>query len=111
MTATTSQTSTDSSSTPSISVKIAFSGGLELLFNNRRTLLLTCPSPTSLSQLIEQLSSQCDQSRKELFVKDGSVRPGILVLVNEADWELEGEGAYLVQEGDEILFMSTLHGG
>lgn len=44
-------------------------------------------------------------------MKDGSVRPGILVLVNEADWELEGEGAYLVQEGDEILFMSTLHGG
>lgn len=38
-------------------------------------------------------------------------RPGILVLINEADWELEGEDKYELQEGDNILFVSTLHGG
>lgn len=38
-------------------------------------------------------------------------RPGILVLINEADWELEGEEAYEIQGGDNILFVSTLHGG
>lgn len=38
-------------------------------------------------------------------------RPGILVLVNDADWELEGQGAYVLEEGDEIAFISTLHGG
>jgi ubiquitin related modifier 1 len=38
-------------------------------------------------------------------------RPGILVLINDADWELEGEEAYQIQAGDEILFVSTLHGG
>jgi ubiquitin related modifier 1 len=38
-------------------------------------------------------------------------RPGILVLVNEADWELEGEGEYILEDGDEIAFISTLHGG
>lgn len=38
-------------------------------------------------------------------------RPGILVLVNDADWELEGEEAYEIQPGDNILFVSTLHGG
>lgn len=38
-------------------------------------------------------------------------RPGILVLINDADWELEGEEAYEVQPGDNILFVSTLHGG
>lgn len=38
-------------------------------------------------------------------------RPGILVLINEADWELEGEDKYEVQERDHIMFVSTLHGG
>lgn len=38
-------------------------------------------------------------------------RPGILVLINDADWELEGEEAYELQSGDNILFVSTLHGG
>lgn len=40
-----------------------------------------------------------------------SSRPGILALINDADWELEGEEAYEVQSGDNILFVSTLHGG
>lgn len=38
-------------------------------------------------------------------------RPGILVLINEADWELEGEEDYELQDGDVVLFVSTLHGG
>lgn len=38
-------------------------------------------------------------------------RPGILVLINEADWELEGEDQYELQKDDHIMFVSTLHGG
>jgi len=38
-------------------------------------------------------------------------RPGILVLINDADWELEGEDKYELEQGDSILFVSTLHGG
>lgn len=38
-------------------------------------------------------------------------RPGILVLINDTDWELEGEGDYILQPGDEVVFISTLHGG
>lgn len=38
-------------------------------------------------------------------------RPGILVLINDADWELEGEDKYEIENGDNILFVSTLHGG
>lgn len=41
----------------------------------------------------------------------GCRRPGILVLVNDTDWELEGEGGYELKGGDEIVFISTLHGG
>lgn len=38
-------------------------------------------------------------------------RPGILVLINDADWELEGEGSYELKDNDNIVFVSTLHGG
>jgi ubiquitin related modifier 1 len=34
-----------------------------------------------------------------------------LVLINDADWELEGEEKYELADGDDILFVSTLHGG
>ena len=45
------------------------------------------------------------------FLGSSPSRPGILVLINDADWELEGEESYEIQSGDNILFVSTLHGG
>jgi len=51
------------------------------------------------------------KERPELFIQDESVRPGILVLINDADWELLGELDYEIQENDNITFISTLHGG
>ncbi|KAF9892183.1 Ubiquitin- modifier 1 [Aspergillus nanangensis] len=52
-----------------------------------------------------------NDQRKELFILEDNVRPGILVLINDADWELEGEETYELQPGDNIVFVSTLHGG
>ena len=57
--------------------------------------------------------------RPELFLKDKNekdvskldVRPGILVLVNDADWELVGQTEYILENGDNVTFISTLHGG
>lgn len=46
-----------------------------------------------------------------MFVQGDSVRPGIIVMINDCDWELEGNGAYELQSGDCIAFISTLHGG
>ncbi|KAA1471943.1 ubiquitin-related modifier 1 [Dentipellis sp. KUC8613] len=119
-----------------INLKIEFGGGLELLFNNQRSHRVSIPAHTStavsaapgtdagegvelkqkpadLNFLIHWLRDNLLTERAELFVDEGtgSVRPGILVLVNDTDWELEGEGAYEVQEGDEVVFISTLHGG
>lgn len=51
------------------------------------------------------------KERPEMFLQGSSVRPGILVLVNDADWELCGGLEYVVEEGDEVTFISTLHGG
>lgn len=49
--------------------------------------------------------------RLELFMQGESVRAGILVLVNDTDWELLGELEYVIQENDAVSFISTLHGG
>ena len=38
-------------------------------------------------------------------------RPGILVLINDSDWELDGELDYELKAHDHIVFISTLHGG
>ncbi|KAF2773085.1 ubiquitin related modifier 1 [Teratosphaeria nubilosa] len=101
-----------------IPLKIEFTGGLEILFSNTRNHKISLPAtspegqPANISFLIKWL---CDNlmkdPRRDMFVLDDSVRPGVLVLINDADWELEGEDRYELQAGDEIVFVSTLHGG
>ncbi|KAF4992934.1 hypothetical protein FDECE_13567 [Fusarium decemcellulare] len=109
-----------SASPPKLSIAVEFSGGLEMLFSNKRHHSLAIPAsdlhgkPTNIAYLIDHLyQNVMEDSRKDLFVLDnhlGDSRPGILVLINDADWELEGEEAYEIQSGDSILFVSTLHG-
>lgn len=38
-------------------------------------------------------------------------RPGILVLINDADWEIYDKELSELSDGDNISFISTLHGG
>ncbi|KAJ7248596.1 ubiquitin-like modifier 1 [Mycena haematopus] len=109
----------------SVSLKVEFSGGLELLFSNERSHKLSVPAlvpatygdasgatkPPDITFLIHYLRDNLLKERVELFMENGTVRPGILVLVNDTDWELEGEGEYVLKDGDEIVFISTLHGG
>ncbi|KAI5849557.1 ubiquitin-related modifier 1 [Morchella snyderi] len=99
-------------------ITVEFSGGLELLFSKQKTHKVQIPAsdpsgkPANAGFLVGWL---CDNlmvdKRKDMFVMDGTVRNGILVLINDADWELEGEDEYLIEKGDNILFVSTLHGG
>ncbi|KAI0977445.1 Urm1-domain-containing protein [Xylaria arbuscula] len=104
---------------PVLSITVEFTGGLEMLFSDQRRHALSLPAvddksrkPVTVAYLIEYLCEHTMRdTRKELFVLDDHLRPGILVLINDADWELEGEEAYEIQNGDSILFVSTLHGG
>ncbi|KIW47112.1 uncharacterized protein PV06_02712 [Exophiala oligosperma] len=101
-----------------INITVEFSGGLEVLFDNetKHQVSLTKDAdggkPPTVGYLVSYI---CDHlmkdSRKELFVLDGAVRPGVLVLINDSDWELEGEDKYELANKDNILFVSTLHGG
>ncbi|OLL22270.1 Ubiquitin-related modifier 1 [Neolecta irregularis DAH-3] len=100
-----------------IKIKVEFGGGLELLFQNIRHLNLELPRTKdgkafNIAHLIEYLrNNHLKDRRAALFTQEGTVTPGILVLVNDADWELEGREEYELCERDEIVFISTLHGG
>lgn len=65
----------------------------------------------NIRNLLVWIKKNLLKERPELFIQGDSVRPGILVLINDADWELLGELDYQLQDQDSILFISTLHGG
>ncbi|OTB05883.1 hypothetical protein M426DRAFT_126490 [Hypoxylon sp. CI-4A] len=108
----------DAPELPQLPIVVEFTGGLEMLFSDQRRHSLSIPAtnkhskPVTIADLIDYLcENTMKDTRKELFVLQDHLRPGILVLINDADWELEGEEAYEIQSGDNILFVSTLHGG
>uniref|UniRef100_A0A667ZDV5 Ubiquitin-related modifier 1 n=1 Tax=Myripristis murdjan TaxID=586833 RepID=A0A667ZDV5_9TELE len=89
-------------------------GGAELLFDGVKEHQVTLPSqsePWDMKQLLVWIQRNLLKERPELFVQGDSVRPGILVLINDADWELMGELEYQLQDQDNVVFISTLHGG
>ncbi|OBT48281.1 hypothetical protein VE00_01212 [Pseudogymnoascus sp. WSF 3629] len=98
-------------------VVLEFTGGLESLTSSKRIHRVAIPStlegrPTDVAGLVRWVAKEMMAGDGgEMFIQGEGVRPGILVLINDADWELEGGESYLVQPGDNILFVSTLHGG
>jgi ubiquitin related modifier 1 len=65
----------------------------------------------TMEQLIDYLKRNHLKEKEELFISGSSVRPGIIVLVNDTDWELLDTNKYEMQDGDNVAFISTLHGG
>uniref|UniRef100_A0A915JR45 Ubiquitin-related modifier 1 homolog n=1 Tax=Romanomermis culicivorax TaxID=13658 RepID=A0A915JR45_ROMCU len=100
----------------SLNIQLEFSGGAELLMKDKskyRTINL--PTDQSKKWTLHLLSQWIKDNllaeRSELFYMNDNVRPGILVLVNDTDWELLGEREYEINSGDKITYISTLHGG
>ncbi|EFA86353.1 hypothetical protein PPL_00145 [Heterostelium album PN500] len=93
-------------------VNIELSGGLEILFSNKKNHQFELSGDSiPLKQLVYWMRDNHVKERPELFVENGTVRPGILVLINDTDWELEGGIDAIIEDGDTVSFISTLHGG
>ena len=108
---------------------------MDLLFNKQRSHRVNVPSlsqdgrPANITFLIHWIRDNLLKERVELFMEGNTMyvdhtydraflfllkdrrRPGILILINDTDWELEDEGDYVLKSGDEVVFISTLHGG
>ncbi|KAG7668044.1 putative Ubiquitin-related modifier 1-like protein [Nannochloris sp. 'desiccata'] len=91
------------------------SGGMELLFGNEKMLTVDVPvkdgSELTLGEVMAWARDNILTERPEMFMKGNTVRPGVLVLVNDADWELSGLDESPLADGDRVAFISTLHGG
>nr|XP_002736326.2 PREDICTED: ubiquitin-related modifier 1-like [Saccoglossus kowalevskii] len=97
-----------------MSITLEFSGGAELLFGKVKKHHISLDESTTawtIKKLLIWVKDNLLKERPELFLQGETVRPGILVLVNDADWELLGELEYEIKENDNIVFISTLHGG
>uniref|UniRef100_A0A914V7E9 Ubiquitin-related modifier 1 homolog n=1 Tax=Plectus sambesii TaxID=2011161 RepID=A0A914V7E9_9BILA len=97
-----------------IDVTIEFSGGAELLVGKQKIHKASLPSNRdwTIRSLLPWIAEHLMKTdRPELLIENGTVRPGILVLVNDTDWELLGELSYVIKPNDTITFISTLHGG
>ncbi|KAJ8705049.1 hypothetical protein PYW08_012369 [Mythimna loreyi] len=108
--------------TESLNISIQFGGGAELLFDKIKKREVDLPAlkkylpdcqreKWTIRELLLWIKENLLREREELFLQGDSVRPGILVLINDADWELCGELDYELQNRDTIMFISTLHGG
>ncbi|XP_076875176.1 ubiquitin-related modifier 1 isoform X2 [Brachyhypopomus gauderio] len=74
-----------------VAIRLQFGGGAELLFDGVKDQHVTLPSqskPWNMKQLLAWIRGNLLRDRPELFVQGDSVRPGILVLINDTDWEL-----------------------
>ena len=69
----------------------------------------------TLGDLIHHVDTEYIKRKRDMFMmgrdETTKLRPGILVLINEADWELEGTVDYKLADGDCVAFISMLHGG
>jgi len=103
--------------TEGLPIELEFAGGAELLIKEKKkrhniALPTSKSSGTTLGDLLAWVKENLIAERPELLIVNGNtVRPGILVLVNDTDWELLGEQAYVLQANDKITLISTLHGG
>ncbi|KAM7508716.1 hypothetical protein LguiA_019169 [Lonicera macranthoides] len=95
---------------------LEFGGGLELLCDSVKIHkvnvdLQGAEEKLSMKLLLSWVRTNLIKERPEMFMKGDSVRPGVLVLVNDCDWELTGQLDTTVEEKDVVVFISTLHGG
>ncbi|KQK17225.1 ubiquitin-related modifier 1 homolog [Brachypodium distachyon] len=99
---------------------LEFGGGLELLLEKSTKVHKVDCQPTmdgseggkaTMKGLLSWVKSNLIKERPEMFIKGDSVRPGVLVLINDCDWELCGGLDAELEDKDVVVFISTLHGG
>ncbi|KAH9604064.1 hypothetical protein KSS87_010405 [Heliosperma pusillum] len=91
-------------------------GGLELLcdsvkVHNVNVNQIDGEDKLTMKGLLSWVRTNLIKERPEMFIKGDTVRPGVLVLVNDCDWELSGQLDTMLDDKDVVVFISTLHGG
>lgn len=100
-----------------IDIVIEFLGGLDSIFDNKRSYKVNIDNNKVITlrdlifkYIVKDLLVK-PEDNYSIYIQDETIRPGILTLINDVDWELEDELDYVLQNKDIISFTSTLHGG
>ncbi|KAH7823304.1 putative ubiquitin related modifier 1 [Monocercomonoides exilis] len=94
-----------------VKLKLYFSGGIEGLFKGVKNHEIDISESVTIQTIVPWIQANLlSGDEKHEFCVDGKIRPGIIFLVNDADWALF-DATTPLQEGDEISFISTIHGG
>jgi ubiquitin related modifier 1 len=93
-------------------IKVELGGGLEILFEKQKNFEINIEkTEVKIKDIILELYSKIKE-KKELFASpDGTIKPGIIVLYNDSDWEIYEKEDTKLENNDTISFISTLHGG
>ena len=101
-----------------LKITVEIGGGAEECFGKLKSfkaelLLEDGDQAWTIKQLLTHMRDNMVQQSEEKFFRVGTseLRAGILVFVNECDWDLLGNDSYVIEGGDVITFTSTLHGG
>lgn len=120
---------------PTLPLTLQLGGGAEILFNGKREHKIEVSIGEDenftinalLKWILLNMLNKCDRS--DLLIINGTVRPGILLLVNDTDWEvLDGVSVFVLMQhllfirfsfqlhtklhkDDVVTLLSTLHGG
>ncbi|KAJ2818029.1 Ubiquitin- modifier 1 [Coemansia sp. 'formosensis'] len=99
-------------------IRTMYTSGMELVIRGKEPALdhvfeiNTKAEPMNMKDLIKYIDeTQVVKGNDGAFAIGGTIRPGILVLINESDWEVMDDLEYELQDNDIVEFISTLHGG
>ncbi|KAK8565860.1 hypothetical protein V6N12_059406 [Hibiscus sabdariffa] len=92
---------------------LEFGGGLELLCESVKVHNVNVDMPKgadklTMKDLLAWVRTNLIKERPEMFMKGESVRPGVLVLVNDCDWELSGQLDTTLEEKDVMLYENAM---
>ncbi|KAJ2057368.1 Ubiquitin- modifier 1 [Coemansia sp. S146] len=99
-------------------IRTKYTSGMELLMRDKETALdhvfeiNVKAEPMNMKDLIKYVGETLVLDGKQsAFSREESICPGIMVIINECDWEVMDELEYVLQDNDVVEFISTLHGG
>ena len=93
-------------------IKVELGGGLELLFDKIKDFEIEInKNECVIKDVIISMLSKIKGNSNLFASPEGIIKPGIIVLYNDADWEIYEKEETKVENKDIISFISTLHGG
>lgn len=93
-------------------IKVELGGGLELLFGKIKDFEIEINKKECvIKDVIISMLSKIKGDSNLFASQEGIIKPGIIVLYNDADWEIYEKEETKVEDKDTISFISTLHGG